>query len=81
MVFITILGWVGSISYLAGYFLLTTKKISANRPFFHILNIIGAIGLVVNAVHFKDYPNVAVNIVWGIIALVAILAMRPKIKG
>ena len=74
------LGWIGTLSYLLAYFLLTTKKLQADRPLFHVLNIIGAVGLVFNALKLKDYPNLAANLVWGLIALIALIALSIKSK-
>ena len=68
----TCLGWIGTFSYLLAYFLLSIKKIRSDEKLYHILNIIGAIGLTYNAIFLNDYPNVIVNIVWAIIALAAI---------
>lgn len=75
---IKLLGWVGTFSYLAAYFLLSIKKIKSENPLYHILNIIGAIGLIFNAFYLNDYPNVAVNAVWALIAFGVILGIRIK---
>lgn len=73
------LGWVGSFAYLLAYLLLSLNKLKSSQKAYHILNIIGALGLTVNAVFIQDYPNVLVNIVWGVIAIMAIwLIVRKK---
>ncbi|WP_290790809.1 CBU_0592 family membrane protein [Flavihumibacter sp. UBA7668] len=76
-----IIGWVGTIAYLLGYFLLTTNKLKSNQVSYHVLNIIGSIGLTANAVYYTDLPNIVVNLVWGIIALVAIIMLLRKHSG
>lgn len=73
-----ILGWTGTISYLLAYLLLSLNKIRSNQKLYHFLNIIGAVGLTVNAFFFQDYPNVAVNIAWGAIALSAIFFFTKR---
>lgn len=75
------IGWIGTIAYLLGYFLLTTNKLKANQIRYHVLNIIGSIGLTANAVYYTDLPNVVVNVVWGIIAAGAIYVLLRKRKG
>lgn len=68
----TILGWVGSIAYLLGYLLLTMKKLKPDSKTYHVLNVAGAVGLTINAIFLQDFPNIAVNVAWGVIAVVAI---------
>lgn len=68
----SILGWIGSIAYLLAYLLLTLKKLKPDHKLYHLLNILGAAGLTINAFFLSDYPNVIVNITWGLIAAIAI---------
>ena len=72
MTFIELIGWAGVIFYLIGYLLLVLKRISAEKYAYHILNALGAIGLIINAVYLKDNPNIVVNVVWLLIALYAV---------
>lgn len=76
-----ILGWIGTIAYLSGYFLLSTGKLKADQSSYHVLNIIGAIGLTANAVYYADLPNVVVNVAWGLIAAGAIFTLTRKKRG
>jgi hypothetical protein len=71
----TILGWAGSIAYLLGYLLLTMKKLKPDSKTYHVLNVAGAVGLTINAIFLQDFPNIAVNVAWGVIAVVAILSV------
>lgn len=75
-----LLGWTGTFSYLLAYLLLSIGKLKANQLAYHILNIIGAVGLTANAVYYADLPNVVVNLAWGCIALVAIIVLSRKKK-
>jgi hypothetical protein len=75
-----ILGWTGTFAYLLAYFLLSINKIDARQFIYHLLNIVGAIGLTSNAIYYADLPNVVVNIVWGIIALSALIVLFWKRK-
>ena len=75
-----ILGWTGTFAYLLAYFLLSINKLNARQFTYHFLNIIGAIGLTSNAIHYVDLPNVVVNTVWGIIALSALIVLLVKRK-
>ncbi len=71
-------GWMGTIAYLMAYLLLSTGKLKADKKLYHLLNILGAIGLTYNAVRLNDYPNVIVNIAWAIIAFWAIWLIRRR---
>ncbi|WP_346318543.1 hypothetical protein [Chitinophaga sp. YIM B06452] len=71
MTIIELIGWAGVLFYLIGYLLLALKKISADKYAYHILNALGAIGLVTNAVFHKDNPNIVVNGAWLLIAVYA----------
>lgn len=75
-----ILGWIGTLSYLLAYFLLSINKLKANQVTYHVMNILGAIGLTANAIYYADLPNIVVNLAWGLIALVAIIALSRRKK-
>jgi hypothetical protein len=76
-----VLGWIGSFSYVLAYLLLTLNKLKSDQRLYHVLNIVGAVGLTVNAIFFQDFPNVIVNVFWGMIALMAILLIGRKKPG
>jgi hypothetical protein len=76
-----IVGWIGTIAYLLGYLLLSTNKLRSDQVSYHVLNIIGSIGLTANAVYYTDLPNIVVNVVWGIIAAGAIIVLLRKRSG
>lgn len=72
MILINIIGWLGAILYIVAYFLLTIEVISSSSFTYHFLNVLGAIGLTINACYLKDSPNIIVNLVWLLIAMSAI---------
>ena len=74
----SLLGWIGTLAYLIAYLLLSTGKLKADKKLYHVLNIMGAIGLTYNAVMLDDYPNVIVNIAWAAIACWAILLILRR---
>lgn len=75
-----VLGWVGTFAYLLAYFLLSVNKINARQLSYHTLNVIGAIGLTVNSLYYTDLPNVVVNLVWGLIAVCALIVLYRNKK-
>ena len=74
----SLLGWIGTLAYLIAYLLVSTGKLKADKKLYHVLNIMGAIGLTYNAVMLNDYPNVIVNIAWAVIACWAILLILRR---
>lgn len=77
----TMIGWLGAIIFIAAYFLLSMKFISADKPLYHFLNAAGGICLVINALHLSDLPNVVVNTVWTTIAFFAVYRIYRSISG
>ena len=67
-----IIGWVGAISFVVAYFLLSLKVLSADSVTYHSLNVIGGLCLVINSIYLHDSPNFFVNIVWMGIALYSV---------
>ena len=65
-------GWLGAVIFIVAYLLLSLEYLSAKRNMYHILNALGAVCLIANAIVIDDYPNVFVNGIWGLIALVAV---------
>ncbi|WP_300604153.1 hypothetical protein [Niabella sp.] len=74
----SVMGWVGSIAYLLAYLFLSMNRLKAERPLYHLLNMIGALGLVIHALKLEDYPNLVVNLAWGIIAITAVVFILRK---
>ncbi|WP_114793049.1 hypothetical protein U0035_16095 [Niabella yanshanensis] len=74
-------GWLGTGFYLLAYLLVSFNKVKANKPGYHILNILGATGLILHALYMNDGPNLICNLAWLSIAIIAIIAIfLRKIK-
>ena len=74
------IGWLGTLAYIVAYLLLSIGKLKAEQKTYHLLNILGALGLIVNAIHLDDYPNIIVNIVWFAIGFMALIFIIKKRK-
>jgi hypothetical protein len=61
-----VVGWVGAVLVLFAYWLVTKFGTS---PMYHALNLVGAAGLLVNALHHGAFPSTTVNLVWAAIAV------------
>lgn len=72
---IDIFGWLGSVSVLVAYALISTERLNSKSMTYHLLNLFGAACLIVNGVHYGAYPSAFVNIVWVLIASAAMVRM------
>ena len=70
-----IIGWYGVITILSAYFLVSFNVISAQTILYQSLNITGALGIVYNSFKKKDVQPAILNIIWAIIALIAIIRL------
>lgn len=73
--FLESFGWYGAVVTLAAYGLISAGIFGADNIWYQLLNFTGGIGLTAIASYKKDYPLIALNAVWAIIAL----AMMIKI--
>jgi len=75
---IDILGWIGSVEVIAAYGLNSYQKIKSDSLAFQLLNLTGAIFLIVNSIYKEAYPFTFINTVWSIIAVVSIAGIVRK---
>jgi len=68
-----ILGWYGVCAILLAYALLSFEYIKSNSWAFQLLNLSGAIGMVLDGWDDKSYQSMVLNIIWGAVALIAII--------
>ncbi len=79
--FIEIAGWVGAVCVLGAYVLLSIGRLSSSSVLFHLLNIIGAIGFVINTWWHGAIPSMVLNIVWCGVGLYALAQIFRKARG
>lgn len=80
MTLIDIIGWIGSVEVIAAYGLNSYQKIKSDSLLFQILNLTGGIFLIINTYYLRAYPSTFINIVWVVIASVAIIQIFRKKK-
>lgn len=61
---INMAGWLGVVAYVTSYLLLSINVLKSNQYLFHLLNMVGAVGLIIDASFHQDPPNLAVNVIW-----------------
>lgn len=72
-IFEEIIGWYGTIAIVLAYALLSFNIISSNMLIYQILNGTGALGIVLISLKKKAYQPGVLNIIWVVIAVIAII--------
>ncbi len=73
---IEVIGWSGAALLLAAYALLSTGRLKAESTTYQLMNILGAVGFVVNSGWNGALPSAAMNVVWLGIGLYALRQQR-----
>ncbi|KKU10561.1 MAG: hypothetical protein UX65_C0001G0033 [Parcubacteria group bacterium GW2011_GWB1_46_8] len=71
----SVLGWFGAGAILCAFGLLNFGVVGSRDTIYHVFNMLGALGVLIDALHEKDWPPAFLNIVWFLVALVS-LAIR-----
>ncbi len=68
-----IIGWSGVLMILSAYILLSVGLLSSTNVYYQILNLLGAGGIVYHSLVKKDYEPMVLNIIWALVAVLAII--------
>lgn len=68
-----IAGWYGALAILTGYTLVSFEIISSDTLLFQLLNLTGALGIIAIAAYKKVAQSIVLNIVWSVVAIIAII--------
>jgi len=72
-----IFGWIGMVLVLIAYGLLSTNKIS-NGKSYQLLNLVAALFMAIGLLPKNAWFSFALQVAWGIIAIVAIIKIEKK---
>ena len=75
-----ICGWIGMILVLLAYALLSTNKIN-NGMLYQLLNLIASLFMAIGLFPKNAWFSFALQVVWGIIALISIIQILKKEKN
>lgn len=70
---IELAGWYGTFAIVSAYVLNSLSLIGSNTVIYQLLNLSGALGIVGISLHKKAYQPATLNIIWTIIAFIAIV--------
>jgi hypothetical protein len=71
-------GWVGASFVVIAYFLITYKKVGGDSVVYQALNLLGCIGVGVNAFYQSAWPSFGIQIVWGVVAILGFINIFSK---
>ena len=75
-----LIGYLGAFLFILSYYLLSIGKLTAQRPVYQLMNIFGALFLIINALNLSDMPTLLVNGVWFMIGLFSLMNMLNSKK-
>ncbi|MBS0398790.1 MAG: hypothetical protein JSR95_08945 [Proteobacteria bacterium] len=76
---VEVLGWAGMALILGAYGLLSAGRIMPDSKFYQYMNVAGAAGFIVNSGVRGAYPSAALNVVWLMISLYALMRRRHSV--
>ena len=79
----SILGWIGVILIIIGYILYSTKILKINYVLYHLINLLGAIGLVISTFMTESWPAMALSLIFVGISMsyiIKILSIKPAYR-
>jgi hypothetical protein len=62
--FISWAGWCAALLIVSAYALLSFGKIRPQSKVYQWMNIVGAVGFIINCAYNAAWPSVALNVVW-----------------
>jgi hypothetical protein len=74
--FVAIAGWTAAVLILGAYGLISSGKLKARSPLYQWMNIVGAVGFIINSGWNNAWPSVGLNVVWFGIGVYALRRIR-----
>jgi hypothetical protein len=70
-----LIGWLGFVLIVSAYLLITIKLVDVSSVAYHVMNLTGAMCMVVNAKHKGARPLFWLNIVWALVAIMGLVQL------
>lgn len=75
---IDITGWLGSVLVVIAYASVSYERMRLHPMLFQLLNAGGSLCLIINTFYYHAYPSATVNVIWLIIALIALWKINAQ---
>jgi hypothetical protein len=66
---VEVIGWTGMALVLSAYLLVTSNKLPSGSRIYQIMNLVGAVGLIINGYVNGAYPSAGLNVGWSLVAV------------
>ena len=73
---VDIAGWTGAVLILAAYGMLTAGRLTAKSVSYQVMNVVGAIGFIINSAWNNAWPSAILNVIWVGIGVVALWQLQ-----
>jgi hypothetical protein len=77
---IELVGWAGAVAVLVAYGLVSAGRVSSRSVSYQLMNIGGAVGLVINSSWNGAIPSAVVNLIWIGIGVYALATSRSTVR-
>lgn len=78
MDWVDVVGWVGAGLVLLAYGLLSAGKLGARSVPYQLMNVVGAVGMLINGYARGALPSAALNLIWMGIGLYVLAKYRGR---
>ena len=81
---VDIIGTIGAVALLSAYFWASKWECASDRVLYHLLNVIGAVGIGLNSYFHSAMPSAWLNLLWvvfGLIGLHRLLKSATEAEG
>jgi hypothetical protein len=72
---IELIGWVGVSLIVLAYILISFGQLDGQQGVYQIINLLGAVGIIIHSLHRRDYQPAVLNVIWALIAVFALLSL------
>lgn len=72
-ILIEIIGWIGMVSIVVAYYLVSHKEIRGSSRMYQLMNLFGAIFIGVNVYYNRVWSSFALQCVWAVIAIFSLV--------
>ncbi|NUR85230.1 MAG: hypothetical protein HOY71_14190 [Nonomuraea sp.] len=69
------IGWVGAALLLFGYGMVSSARMSGSGLPYQLINLVGAVSLMVNSAWNAAWPSAGLNLVWAAIGIAAVVKL------
>lgn len=80
-ILMAVVGWLGAALLLYGYAMVSSGRMSGDGRPYQLINLAGAVGLMVNSAYQSAWPSAILNLIWtgiGVVALVKLSRVKAS---